>query len=321
MKSQLPDLIKRYWFLLGLLMIFAATVADSTETIAGIGQWLKTHHGPDAVIVLIFLFSGILLDTRQIRSGLQELTGTFLALGVIFVIAPVVAALFNLMPLDTGIIIGIFIVAVMPTTLSSGVVMTGAAGGNMAHALFITILANSLAVFTIPLALSLLMQLIGGTTDVAIDKVSIMIKLGCFVLLPLFGGMLIKHFIKGALIRFIPILQWLNQGLILGMVWMGLSQTRQAIVHGGPTIILVILLAFVFHGFLLSAAAAFSRGFKLGRGRRESVIFMGAQKTLPLSIIIQVTLFPEYGQALVFCVVHHIVHLMMDSYLVGKLRR
>ena len=54
----------------------------------------------------------------------------------------------------------------MPTTLSSGVVMTGAAGGNMAQALVITIMANGLAVFTIPVVLSLLLRLIGGSARI-----------------------------------------------------------------------------------------------------------------------------------------------------------
>jgi len=52
----------------------------------------------------------------------------------------------------------------------------------------------------------------------------------------------------------------------------------------------------------------------------ESVIFMGGQKTLVLSVILQVSLFPQYGLALVVCVMHHIVHLVMDGYLVGRLR-
>ena len=42
---------------------------------------------------------------------------------------------------------------------------------------------------------------------------------------------------------------------------------------------------------------------------------------LPLSIILQMTLFPHYGIALLVCVLHHIVHLMMDGYLVERLRQ
>ncbi|MBW2597910.1 MAG: bile acid:sodium symporter [Deltaproteobacteria bacterium] len=48
---------------------------------------------------------------------------------------------------------------------------------------------------------------------------------------------------------------------------------------------------------------------------------MGSQKTLPLSVILQVSLFPQYGLALVVCVLHHLVHLLMDGYLVGRLRK
>jgi sodium/bile acid cotransporter 7 len=48
---------------------------------------------------------------------------------------------------------------------------------------------------------------------------------------------------------------------------------------------------------------------------------MGAQKTLPLSILLQVSLFPQYPDALTVCVVHHLLHLMMDGALVHRLRR
>jgi hypothetical protein len=54
--------------------------------------------------------------------------------------------------------------------------------------------------------------------------------------------------------------------------------------------------------------------------RCASVLFVGGQKTLPLSVILQVSLFPQYGLALVACVMHHLIVLMMDGYLVGKLK-
>ena len=192
----MSDLIKKYWFITGLLIVFAVTVADITETVSGIGRWFKMHRGPDAVIVLIFFFSGLILNARQIRSGLMDIKGIAIALAIIFLVAPITGAFVGMLSLDTGVKIGIFLVAVMPTTLSSGVVMTGAAGGNMAHALVITILANGLSVFTIPVALSLLLNLVGGTAVVSIDKPAIMIKLGFLVLLPLCTGLLIKFFAK-----------------------------------------------------------------------------------------------------------------------------
>jgi sodium/bile acid cotransporter 7 len=317
----LPGLIKKYWFIAGLVIVFTITVADTTETISGMGKWLKMHRGPDAVIVLIFFFSGLILNARQIRSGLMDIKGMAIALAIIFLVSPMTGALFGMTSIETGIKIGIFLVAVMPTTLSSGVVMTGAAGGNMAHALVITILANGLAVCTIPVALSLLLNLVGGTAVVSIDKSAIVLKLGFYVLLPLCTGLVIKFFTKSFVDRFALKLQVLNQCFVLGIVWMAMSSARDTIIGTGGSVGLVFLLVFGFHGILLGSAGLFSKLFKLGRGKRESVIFMGSQKTLPLSVILQVSLFPQYGLALVVCVLHHLVHLLMDGYLVGRLRK
>jgi len=316
----LSDLIKKYWFLIGLLLVFIVTVADTSETVSSIGRWLKMHRGPDAVIVLIFFSSGLILNVRQIRSGVMDIKVIIAALVMIFLVAPVVGVLFGAIPKDTGIIIGIFLVAVMPTTLSSGVVMTGASGGNMAQALVITILANGFAVFTIPLVLSLLLHLVGGSTAIVIDKLAIMIKLGFYVLLPLCLGLAIKIFTESFTNRFVHGLQLLNQFLVLAIVWMAMSQARDAIVSGGASVGIILLLVFSFHAILLASAAIFIGCLKLGKGRRESVIFMGGQKTLPLSIILQVSLFPQYGLALVVCVLHHMIHLLMDGYLVGRLK-
>ncbi len=311
--------IKKYWFLIGLVLIFIITLLDVTETVSGLGKWLKAHHGPDAVIVLIFFFSGLLLDAKQIRAGLKDVTGTLIALAVIFILSPAIAAVLGFLPLNPGIRIGLFLVAVMPTTLSSGVVMTGASGGNMAHALLITILANIIAVFSIPFSLSLLLSLDGGESAVSIDKAAIMIKLVCLVLAPLLLGIIGKHPVRSLGFKIGRELNLINQCCILAIVWMALSHTRDAIIEGGGMVGVVLVVSFVFHGLLLSSAALLTRGGKLGRGRMESVLFMGAQKTLPLSIIIQISLFPQYGLALVVCVVHHIVHLLMDGYLVGRL--
>jgi sodium/bile acid cotransporter 7 len=313
-------LLKKYWFLIGLLLVFIVTVADTSETVSRIGRWLKMHQGSDVVIIFIFFFSGLSLNARQIRSGLMDVKCILAALVIIFLVSPAVGALFGAIPLDTGIIIGIFLVAVMPATLSSGVVMTGAAGGNMAQALAITILANGLAVFTIPVVLSLLLNLVGGATVIFIDKPAIMIKIGLYVLLPLCMGLTIKYFTKTFMDLFALKMQTMNQCLVLGIVWMATSHARDAIVHSGASVGGIFFLVFSFHGMLLTAAGFLTRLLKLGKGRRESVIFMGGQKTLPLSIILQVSLFPEYGLVLVVCVLHHMIHLLMDGYLVGKLK-
>jgi len=77
-------LIKKYWFLIGLFLVFVITVADVSETVSSVGGWLKMHRGPDAVIVLVFFFSGLILDARQIRSDVMDIKGIIAALIIYF---------------------------------------------------------------------------------------------------------------------------------------------------------------------------------------------------------------------------------------------
>ncbi len=317
---KLLDLIKKYWFLVGLVLVFGVTLADVTDMTAEAGRWCKQHHGPNLVIFLVFLFSGIILNPSQIRAGLKNLKGTLHALILIFIVSPVIAAILQFLPLNTGVKIGLFLVAVMPTTMSSGVVMTGASGGRMAHSLVITVIANILAIASIPVSLSLLLEITGNETPIIIDKAAVIAKIGLFVVVPLLAGLavrsLFQHWIQAQSHRF----QIVNQFLILVIVWMGISQSKPVVLESGAQLIVIVLLVFTFHLILLCAAWSSLWFCRIPPGRRESILFMGIQKTLPLSVILQVTLFPEYGQALLVCVGHHFISLMIDGFLVGRLR-
>lgn len=311
--------LRRQWFLSALLLVVAVTVADPTGTIPVFGLWLRDHRVPSVVIFVIFLLSGLMLDTRRLKAGLREVKGTAAALGIIFIVGPAVGALFGWTGLPGEIKIGIFLVAVMPTTLSSGVVMTGAAGGNMAHALVITVIANSLAVVTVPATLPLLLPLAGVSAAVSIDRVALMARLALLVLLPLILGLGVKYRL-GSLERWGKVLRQICQWLIVVMVWIGVAGSRQTLIGGAGDLAMILALTAGFHGLLLTGAWLSARALSMGPGRRESLIFMGAQKTLTLTLILQVSLFPDKGRVLVVIVVHHIVHLMMDGWLVGRFK-
>ncbi|MBC2712552.1 MAG: bile acid:sodium symporter [Desulfosarcina sp.] len=195
-----------------------------------------------------------------------------------------------------------------------------AAGGNAAHALVTTIFANSMAVCTIPYALSFLLTLIGESAAVDIDKVAIMLKIAVLVVLPLAVGMLLKLFLSSPYNRSGHKINIINQVLIIFIVWIAMSETRSMLVSSVFTVGVIVGMVFVFHGLLLLSAWCFIRISGRERGKMESILFMGGQKTLPLSIILQMSLFPQYGIALLVCVLHHIAHLMMDGYLVERLK-
>ena len=310
----------KYWFLLGLMLMALVTMADSHEWTVAVGRSLKSHGGPNVVIFVIFLFSGLTLEARLLRKGLGDLRATLSALLVVFIFSPLIALAFQWLPLNIQILTGICLVAVMPSTLSTGVVMTEASGGNMAHALFVTVLANTIAVFTIPVVLSLLLAGLGDSRHIQIDKAAIMIKIAWLVLVPLVMGTVLQYTAARWIVPLQRKAQLVNQLLVLAIVWMGICQSRAALISGGAAILPVAAASIGFHLLLVLISLSLCRALAIGPGRRESVIFMGSQKTLPLSVILQVTLFADYGLTLAVCVVHHILHLMMDGYLVEKLK-
>ncbi len=313
-------ILKKNWFILGLIISTLVTIIDNSGITTNPGLWLKNNNGPDTVIVLIFLLSGLALHPKQIRDGLTDVKGTATALIIIFILAPLIGLCFTIFPLETGTILGLLLVSVMPTTLSSGVVMTGASGGNMAHALLITIIASSLAVVTIPVVFGWLLEFTGDSRVIEIARLPIMIKIGTLVLLPLVAGTVLRIWFEPVLKPLLPYTGICNQIGILMMVWMALCAGRDAIVEELGGIMLIMVIVFSYHLLLLISGFLITRLAKIGKGKRESVIFMGGQKTLPLSVILQVSLFPEYGTALVVCVAHHIVHLIMDAYLIRYLK-
>ncbi|MCK5099864.1 MAG: bile acid:sodium symporter [Desulfobacteraceae bacterium] len=312
--------IKQQWFLIWLVVVFAGVVIDSTGTIASIGNYLKMHHGSDIVIFVIFIISGMIIDMEELKSGIKDIPSTFIAIVTILIISPVAAGLLSMFPMQKGLIIGLFIVAVMPTTLSSGIVMTGRAGGNMAHALFITIFSNAISILSIPIILSWLLSYFFEGQYIEIDQIAIMTRLFMLVMLPLMIGLILKKTVikignnaKGRM-------QVFNQILIIGVVFMAASSTANMFGNNFKQLFLIAIIVTIFHIILLLFSFYSAKIFKIGKGRYESIVFMGSQKTLALAVIIQLTYFSEYGIALLVCVVHHFIHLMIDGYLCVKIK-
>lgn len=314
------SVLKQNWFMVLLLVISILTVSDASGIVTSPGQWLKHHHAPEVIIALVFFLSGLALNTQQIRKGIRDIKATIAALIIIFVAAPLLAVAFAYLPMPPGLIIGLYLVAVAPSTLSSGVVMTGVAGGNMAHALLTTILANCMAVVTVPFTLGILLKYSGTELGAELDITPVIAQVATLILLPLLAGLITGARLWRITQRIKPYSSILCQFGIAAVVWMGLSEGRETIVSNLTVLFPVILLVFCFHIALVTVAVIMTRLFGLGPGRKESVIFIGGQKTLALSVILQVSLFPQYGLALIVCIMHHLIHLIVDSFLLQFFR-
>ena len=109
------------------------------------------------LIVIIFLVCGwqTTAELKMDRKFACVFTsGAFLTL----VLAPFAGwAIARVFALDPFIAVGLMVIASMPPTLSSGVVITGTAGGNTLLAMTVTIGYSFIGVFILPVILPLIM--------------------------------------------------------------------------------------------------------------------------------------------------------------------
>jgi hypothetical protein len=92
--------IKNQWFLLSLVFIFAAVIFDRSNNLTKIGIILKDNNGPEVMVFIIFIISGLLIESDQLKSGIKDVKSTLLSLIVIIFFAPVAAGLLCLFPLE-----------------------------------------------------------------------------------------------------------------------------------------------------------------------------------------------------------------------------
>ena len=117
----------------------------------------------------IFLISGLSLKreeaSRALRSWREVAFGLLSILLFTPLLAAPLAASFPLEPKALATGLGVFFC--MPTTLSSGVALTAAAGGDAALALLLTVSSNLLGVLTAPWAVATLLSGVGSAGGAA----------------------------------------------------------------------------------------------------------------------------------------------------------
>ena len=157
----------------------------------------------------IFLISGLSLKREEATRALKSWKEVAFGLLSILLITPLLAApLAVSLPLEPrALATGLGVFFCMPTTLSSGVALTAAAGGDTALALLLTVSSNLLGVLTAPWAVATLLSgvVVGGggggagagkAAAIAIDPLPLLKALAKTVAAPL---------VLGAALRSLPL--------------------------------------------------------------------------------------------------------------------
>ncbi len=261
------------------------------------GGPLKTEISTKIAVALIFLIQGLSFPTRQIAKSAAKLRLHIFCQISIFVAAP-----FLMMGLlafvgdwiHPGISSGFIYLAVLPTTISSAIVMTGNSDGDSSSALFSTTLSNLLGVFITPLLCTRLLDISAGES---IALGTLIAKLSLFVFLPIILGQLIRPFVRDWMQNSKKQFKSLSNSFILFVVyaafcnsvkngiWMEVGLLEIGVTLAITMMYLIALSAFVW---LTSPIAAKNRSEQI------AIFFCGSQKTLAAGVPMASVIFAHY---------------------------
>lgn len=286
--------IRRHGFILGLLLAVGLAFL-----VPGPGAHDGILH-PDFVnnfgIALILFLQGLSLAFEKIKSGAGNWRLHVIIQSFTFVIFPLVGLGFyfgmpRLWPAEPAAIReGFLYLCVLPSTISTSVVLTSVAHGNTAGALFNAALSNIIGVVLTPLLVHVLMQSTGQSGALG----PLMVKITLLTLLPFFVGMALRPGVKKWVDHHKPWIARISNAIIIFIVYSAFCDSvaeRIWQTHGaGTTAILLLFVLLLFTG--MSCLIYYTcRLLGLNREDLITAYFCSVKKTLAMGVPLAMLIF------------------------------
>lgn len=296
-------------------------------------------------IVGIFFIAGLNLQTSEIKHALKAVPSYVFGFLSILAISPCLAFLiiqWNLGPIEFSRGMALFIT--MPTTTSSGVIMTTEAGGNVALSVLMAVGTNLLGVLTTPFFIAAFVRYSTTITagaadtgtgsdpvdiDVKIDPLDLLWKLALSILLPLLVGKSLQYFkkVQELVKKYKLKLKLFSSFLLILIPWISISTATPLLkqTEASP-IVLMIVVGISLHLILLvfnySACEIMNRVCKLSiqLPERKAVVINASQKTLNTAVAVIAVLplaMGNKGMITVPCIIAHFAQIIIDAFIVA----
>jgi sodium/bile acid cotransporter 7 len=273
--------------------------------------------------VLLFLISGFKLPSEAIKAGMKDIRVHILIQLFVFAISPwfIFATSFPFRDIMDGrVVIGIYALACLPTTISSCIVFTQISGGNVVATMFNAAFANVVGIILSPLLLSIMVRSSGSPLPLS-ELLGILQSLALKMLLPIIAGQIARRYAGGIGKKIGKPLGTVSSIFILLIVFFAFSKTagnssfRESLV---ALIVPFVYLAAV-HLVLLGASYFSAKALHFSTENTISVLFAAPQKTLAMGVPLISTFFadnPEIlGTALLPLIFYHAWQLFIAGFL------
>ncbi len=279
-----------------------------------------------AGISLIFFFYGLRLSTEKIKLGLKNWKLHILVQGTTFLLFPLLVLLFYPFIRNEQqeiLWLGLFFMAVVPSTVSSSVVMVSMGRGNIPAAIFNASISGIIGIFLTPLWMGLFLQ----QTQANFDFTEVYLRLLLGIILPVIAGLLLRRKWYSLALKHSKGLSTFDKSVILLIVYKSFAKSFNDAVFEMVEVIDLALLAVLVTGlFFLVYGIVYiiSRVLKFNREDRITALFCGTQKSLVHGTVFSSVLFGGFhaaGLILVPLMLFHSLQIFVISIIAARYGR
>ena len=316
-EDSMKDILKKYWFFIGI-----AGVVLGAFMLPGLGRFIRDWKILKIGIFLAFMLTGLQLETRSIGEQFKNVRVLVASLGSSLILFPLITvvlvrALLGSVP---DFVIGATLIAVAPVTVASGTVMTSIAMGNVPLSLFICILGNCLAIFTIPFSLGFLLD---TTQGIDLPVMHMLVNLLLTVLLPtLVGqGFRLHKQVRAQVVVYKKQCSIFSQCIVLLIIFNAVSSSSGKLTGVGGQLVYIFLFMIGLHVLILGMNYLISRIMHLDHPSTAAFTIHTSQKTLTMTYVVWSGYFMALApMGLIPAIAYHLTQMIMDTFVANRFR-
>ncbi|MCP4216777.1 MAG: bile acid:sodium symporter [bacterium] len=312
--------IKKRWFVLGMIpAISLAALFPKMGISLNPGKITTT-----SMVIALFFLAGLSLPTESIKAGMKNVRLHVFIQVFIFIICPLFFML-TAFPfkeaMDGKLIVGIYALACLPTTVSSCIVFTQISEGNVIGTVFNASLSNLAGIFLSPLLLTLLMESAGEPMPME-ELLRVFVNLVFKMLIPFAAGQGLHILFKKFATRNKSVFGIISNAFVLSIVFFGVSGSAGNAsfqTYGKQLIVPFIYLA-VSHLVLLYLVYLGTRLLRLDKANTISALYAAPQKTLAMGLPLLSTYFVDRPEMLGVAILPILFYHPWQLFIAGLLK-
>ncbi len=280
----------------------------------------------DIGITLIFFFYGLKLSPKQMQEGLRNYRLHIVVQLATFVLFPSLVILLKPLMITEEqqlLWLAVFFLAVLPSTVSSSVVMVVLAKGNMVGAIFNASISGLIGIIVTPLWIGLFWNIGGAEFDFSDIIIGLLLK----ILLPVILGLLLHNNFGGFMKKHLKQLARFDKAVILLIVYKSFSKSFSAGLFNEISWVdlMWIGLAVVSLFMIVYAIIALTtRALKFNREDRITALFCGSKKSLVHGSVFSKVMFQNIAGQGIFLIpimIYHTLQLLVISVVAQRMSK